>query len=455
MRGQNILILDDEIGFREEIGDFLINEGYRVLSAGLPSEALHILESNRVDIGVFDIRLPEMDGISLLREVKKKYPYLEIIIMTGFGDMSTVIRAMRSGASDFLSKPFKLKEIKETLDRVSKYQYVRSQFRLNEESHHVSSNNSNGLIGSSEAIKNVYKQMNQVAKADDATVLFTGASGTGKELLARILHTISKRNKYPFIAVNCSTIPDELFENEFFGHMRGSYTDAKSDQKGIFEAADKGTLFLDEIGEMKLNLQAKLLRVIEDKFISPIGSHKNKRINVRILVATNQDLKAMVDRKAFRADLFHRLNMFNINMPALNEHKEDIPELFQHFIQMYSEKLNKPIRHIDRKIIPGLMQYSFPGNVRELKNLVERAIILMETDELDMSCFNNLEILLNESNYDDISVGSSLSLPDIEKDCIIKALKKEKYNKTRASQLLNISRQALDRKIKKYRIELK
>ena len=455
MRGQNILILDDEIGFREEIGDFLINEGYRVLSAGLPSEALQKLESNRVDIGVFDIRLPEMDGISLLREVKKKYPYLEIIIMTGFGDMSTVIRAMRSGASDFLSKPFKLKEIKETLDRVSKYQYVRSQFRLNEESHHVSSNNSNGLIGSSEAIKNVYKQMNQVAKADDATVLFTGASGTGKELLARILHTISKRNKYPFIAVNCSTIPDELFENEFFGHMRGSYTDAKSDQKGIFEAADKGTLFLDEIGEMKLNLQAKLLRVIEDKFISPIGSHKNKRINVRILVATNQDLKAMVDRKAFRADLFHRLNMFNINMPALNEHKEDIPELFHYFVQMYSEKLNKPIRHIDRKIIPGLMQYSFPGNVRELKNLVERAIILMETDELDMSCFNNLEILLNESNYDDISVGSSLSLPDIEKDCIIKALKKEKYNKTRASQLLNISRQALDRKIKKYRIELK
>jgi len=455
MNRQNVLILDDEIGFREEIGDFLTNEGYRVLSAGLPSEALHILESNRVDIGVFDIRLPEMDGISLLYKVKKKYPYLEIIIMTGYGDMSTVIKAMRSGASDFLNKPFKLKEIKETLNRVTKYQHVRSRFKLNEEPHPVSSNDDYGLVGSSQSIQNVYKQLKQVAKADETTVLFTGASGTGKELMARILHTTSRRSKYPFIAVNCSTIPDELFENEFFGHIKGSYTDAKSDQKGIFEAADKGTLFLDEIGELKLNLQAKLLRVIEDKFISPIGSRKNKKINVRILVATNQDMKAMVDKKTFRADLYHRLNLFNILMPALNEHKEDIPDLFQHFIQMYSEKLDKPIRHIDKKIIPSLMKYSFPGNVRELKNFVERAIILMETDVLDMSCFNNLEILLNESNYGDMSVGDSLSLPGIERDCIIKALQKEKYNKTRAALLLNISRQALDRKIKKYRIELK
>ncbi|MCD4664568.1 MAG: sigma-54 dependent transcriptional regulator, partial [Bacteroidales bacterium] len=340
-------------------------------------------------------------------------------------------------------------------NRVSKYQHVRSRFQLNEESHHVFSNERYGLVGSSQSIQNVYKQLRQVARADDATVLFTGASGTGKELLARILHTISNRSKYPFIAVNCSTIPDELFENEFFGHIKGSYTDAKSDQKGIFEAADKGTLFLDEIGELKLNMQAKLLRVIEDKFISPIGSRKNKKINVRILVATNQELKAMVDRKSFRADLFHRLNMFNILMPPLNEHKEDIPDLFQHFIQMYSEKLDKPIHHIDKKIIPSLMQYNFPGNVRELKNFVERAIILMDTDMLDMSCFNNLEILLNESNYGDMSVGDSLNLPGIERDCIIKALQKEKYNKTRAALLLNISRQALDRKIKKYGIELK
>ena len=455
MNSQSILILDDETGFREEIGDFLTGEGYHVLSAGLPSEAIHLLETNKVDIGLFDIRLPEMDGISLLSEVKKKYPYLEIIIMTGFGDMSTVIKAMRSGASDFLNKPFKLLEIKEALSRISKYQKVRSHFQLNNESGSIYKLDNNNAVGSSEGIQKVFKQLKQVSKADDATVLFTGASGTGKELMARTLHTISKRNKHPFIAVNCSTIPEELFENEFFGHMRGSYTDAKTDQKGYFEAAEKGTLFLDEIGEMKLNMQTKLLRVIEDKFITPIGSSKNRKINVRIMAATNQDLKEMVDRKTFRADLFHRINMFNILIPPLNEHKEDIPELVNHFIEMYSEKLKKPVRQIDKRIIPRLMEYSFPGNVRELKNMIERAMILMEHDVLEMSCFTNLEVLINENNYGDVSVGESLSLPQIERDCIVKALQKGKFNKSATARILNISRQALDRKIKKYQIEMK
>lgn len=451
---QNVLILDDESGFREEIGDFLSSEGYAVLSAGLPSEALRILESNKVDIGVFDVRLPEMDGISLLSQVKKKYPYLEIVIMTGFGDMSTVVRAMRCGASDFLSKPFKLNEIKETLSRVTKYQHTRNRFQVVDEHMHVPDYDNGGLVGSSGAIQQVYKELKQVSKADDATVLFSGASGTGKELMARILHTISGRSKYPFIAVNCSTIPEELFENEFFGHIKGSYTDAKADQKGLFEAAQKGTLFLDEIGEMKLSMQTKLLRVIEDKNISPIGSPKDKKIDVRILAASNQDLRSMVDKKTFRADLFHRLNLFNIHMPSLCNHKEDIPELFHYFVKVYSEKFSKPIHRIDKKIISNLMQYSFPGNVRELKNMVERAIILMETDVLDMSCFSNLEILLNERNYGEMSVGDSLSLPQIERDCILKALQKEKFNKSKAARLLNISRQALDRKIQKYRIDL-
>jgi DNA-binding NtrC family response regulator len=375
--------------------------------------------------------------------------------MTGFGDMSTVIKAMRSGAADFLNKPFKLHEIKETISRISKYQKVRSHFNLNEDTDYAYKMDNCGLVGSSPGIKNVFKQLRQVAKTDDASVLFTGASGTGKELMARILHTISNRNKYPFIAVNCSTIPESLFENEFFGHTKGSYTDAKADQKGFFEAADKGTLFLDEIGELKLDMQAKLLRVIEDKNITPIGSTRERKINVRILAATNQDLKKMVEKKSFRVDLFHRLNVFNIHMPPLCAHKEDIPELVQHFIKMYSKKLNKPIRHVEKKIIPNLMRYSFPGNARELKNMIYRAIILMEKDVLEMSCFNNLEILINENHYGDVSVGESLSLPQIERDCIIKALQKEKNNKTKAARLLNISRQALDRKIIKYRIEIK
>jgi DNA-binding NtrC family response regulator len=454
MNKQSILILDDEIGFRDEIGDFLTSEGYNVLLAGLPSEALKLLKKNKVDIGLFDIRLPEMDGIALLSEVKKKHPYLEIIIMTGFGDMPTVIKAMRSGASDFLNKPFKLHEITETLNRISKYHPVHNYQQIkNNKDQSIQLDNFNA-VGTSPGIQKVFKQLNQVAKTDDATVLFTGDSGTGKELMARILHTVSKRNNYPFVAVNCSTIPSELFENEFFGHVRGSFTDAKADQKGFFEAADKGTLFLDEIGDMKLNMQAKLLRVIEDKFISPIGSTKTKKIDVRILAATNQNLKLMVGKKTFREDLYHRINMFNIQLPPLKEHKEDIPDLVNHFINMYSEKLSKPVHQIDKRIIPRLMEYHFPGNVRELKNMIERAIILMEGDQLKLSSFTNLDILINEKNYGDASVGESLSLPQVERDCIVKALQKEKFNKSATARLLNISRQALDRKIKKYKIEL-
>jgi DNA-binding NtrC family response regulator len=369
--------------------------------------------------------------------------------------MSTVIKAMRSGASDFLNKPFKLNEIKDALDRITKYLHKRSQFSTIEDEPIWTSNDHYGLLGSSLAIQKVYKLLMQVAKADDATVLFTGASGTGKELMAKILHTISNRSKYPFIAVNCSTIPIELFENEFFGHKQGSYTDAKSDQLGLFAAADKGTLFLDEISELKLSMQAKLLRVIEDKYISPIGSYKNKKIDVRLLFATNQDLKAMVAKKTFRADLYHRINMFNIHMPPLNEHKEDIPELFQHFVQIFSKKYKKPIRHINNQIISYLPQYSFPGNVRELRNMVERAIILCESDVLELHSFKNLDILLDESNEADMVFANSLNLDEIEIGCIIKALQKEKFNKTRAARLLNISRYALDRKIIKYQIYIK
>ncbi|MCB0805983.1 MAG: sigma-54-dependent Fis family transcriptional regulator [Bacteroidales bacterium] len=449
MRSQNVLILDDEKGFRDEIGDFLSDEGFHVVSAGMPSEAVKLMETDKIDIGLFDVRLPERDGIDLLGEVKKKYPNMEIIVMTGFGDMATVIRAMRSGASDFLSKPFKLNEIKETIERVSKYQRIKSYHHLND-----STNQSpvEGLIGSSDAIKNVYKQLSQVAKADDATVLFTGESGTGKELMARILHSLSKRSGKTFLPVNCSTIPDELFENEFFGHTKGSFTDAKTDQVGIFEAADNGTLFLDEIGEMKYTIQAKLLRVIEDKSVSRIGTHKDKKINVRILAATNQDLQKMIENKTFRADLFHRLNILNIQMPPLREHKEDIPELFDHFTQFYIKKLDKEIKRIDRNILPALQKYNFPGNVRELKNMIERAVIMCDSEILTMDCFNNLDLLINENKYADSTIGNYLSLPAIEREAIVKALHRSKNNKSKAAKMLSISRQALDRKMQKYGI---
>lgn len=454
MNNQNVLVLDDEIGFREEISEFLHSEGFGVLSAGLPSEALSILAREKVDIGLFDLRLPEVDGLTLLAEVKKKYPYLEIIIMTGYGDMTTVIQAMRSGAADFLNKPFKFNEVKTIINRISRYQKIRKNFQLNGDLEQPIITSKDKVIGSSASIKTVFALLNKVAKADNATVLFTGESGTGKELMARLLHAISNRSLHPFIAVNCSTIPDELFESEFFGHIKGSFTDAKTDQMGIFEAAENGTLFLDEITELKPGLQSKLLRVIEDKNISRLGSRKEKVINVRILAATNQDLPNLVKENLFRNDLFHRLNLFNIHVPPLRERKEDIPELFHFFVELNIQKLDKKIIRIDNKIIPKLLKYNFPGNVRELKNIVERAVILCDSEVLSIDCFDKLDMLIDEVNYSETSVGDSLSLPEIERDFIVKALQKAKFNKTYAARLLNVSRQALDRKIQKYRIDL-
>ncbi|MCF8379466.1 MAG: sigma-54 dependent transcriptional regulator [Bacteroidales bacterium] len=454
MNNQNVLVLDDEAGFREELSEFLNTEGYSVETAGLPSEALCILEKTKIDIGLFDVRLPETDGISLLSTVKKKYPYLEIIIMTGFGDMPTVIKAMRSGAADFLNKPFNFKEIKTTIDRISKYQRVRNAFKLNDDFGQWLEASNNGIIGSSETMLKVFDLIKKVAKAKDATVLITGESGTGKELIARLIHTLSDRNMNPFVAVNCSTIPDELFESEFFGHMKGSFTDAKTDRQGIFEASDKGTLFLDEISEMKAGLQAKLLRVIEDKTISPLGSRTEKKVDVRIFAASNQNLPALVENNQFRSDLYHRLNLFNIEIPPLRERKDDIHDLVHYFVDMYSTKLEKKISRIESRVIRKLQKYHFPGNVRELKNIVERAVILCDQEVLSMDYFDNLSILIDEFNYADVSVGNSLSLPDLERECIQKALNKAKNNKTKAASLLNISRQALDRKLSKYRIEI-
>ena len=454
MENQNILVLDDEEGFRDEISEFLIAEGYGVVAAGLPSEAIAILEKSKIDIGLFDVRLPERDGIDLLAEVKKKYPFLEIIIMTGFGDMSSVIKAMRSGASDFVNKPFHFDEIKTIIKRISKYQKVRNSYQLNASATYPVDSIKNGIIGSSEVMQKVFKLVRKVAIADDATVLLTGESGTGKELIARLIHTLSNRSRSPFIAVNCSTIPDELFESEFFGHKKGAFTDAKNDQMGIFEAAEGGTLFLDEITELKPGMQSKLLRVLEDKNISRIGSRKEKKVNVRVLAATNQDLARQVQNNKFRNDLFHRINMFNVIIPPLRDRKEDIPELFNFFLNVYSKKLDKKITHIDNEIVGKLKKYNYPGNVRELKNIIERAMILCDADVLNLSCFDNLELLIDEKNYADLAVGDSLSLPAIERDCIIKALQKAKKVKSKAAVFLNISRQSLDRKMIKYNIKL-
>lgn len=451
---QNLLILDDEEGFRKEIGEYLSHREFHVLSSGLPSEALDLLDNNPIDIAVFDIRLPEMDGITLLKKVKENYPEVEVIMMTGYGEMESVVKALRYGAADYLNKPFKFSEISEAIERVTKYQTIKKGITAETNICNDLLNTELKLIGESQVMKHINGLIQKIARTDDTTVLISGESGTGKELLARAIHLLSDRCNKRFIPINCSSIPKELFENEFFGHVKGSYTDAKQDQKGLFEVADKGTLFLDEIGDLELNIQSKLLRVIEEKKVSRIGQYNEKKVDVRVITATNQNLEEMVVMKKFRLDLYHRINLFRIDIPPLRDRKEDIPLLFDFFVEVNSKKLGKPIKKVEKSIIKKLMDYDFPGNVRELKNLIESAIILCENNILTEDCFRSLNTAAfmqrqgNKKSYD------TLDLHALEKQSIIKALKSTRNNKSKAANILCISRQALDRKIKKYNIRL-
>ncbi|MCD4683662.1 MAG: sigma-54 dependent transcriptional regulator [Bacteroidales bacterium] len=453
-KNQYVLILDDEEGFRIEVSEYLKNEGYHVYSAGNPSTAIDLLESKIIDIALLDIRLPEMDGITFLKKINQQYPYLGVIMMTGYGEMSNVIQAMRYGAVDFLNKPFKLNEVKESIERINKYQTIRKESESKGVLNDTFDENYN-IIGKSKAISEIRNLIQKIAGVPDTTVLITGESGTGKELVAKAIHLLSKRKDNRFIPVNCSTIPEELFENEFFGHKKGSYTDARQDQKGIMEIADKGTLFLDEIGDMKQSMQSKLLRVIEDKKISRLGDYNEKKVDIRIVTATNQNLEGMVKQKLFRADLFHRLNLFRIDIPPLRERKEDIPVLFDHFVKTFIKKYGKPILKVEKSISSKLLNYDFEGNVRELMNLIERAIILCDEKILTENRFHGLKYFSQSAEKTENEKSGSFNLGDQEKQSIKRALNIAGHNKSKAADLLNISRQALDRKLKKYNISIK
>jgi DNA-binding NtrC family response regulator len=446
------LILDDEPGFRDELGEYLSGEGFKVLPAGLPSQAIKLFESNPIDIALFDIRLPEMDGLTLLQKIKQDHPRIEVIMMTGYGDIDCAIKALRLGAVDFLKKPFMLNELKEIIERTLKFSNIKKTLAEQEKIENEILSGEIKMVGQSHAMKNIQLLIKKISTSYDTTVLISGESGTGKELVARAIHYHSPRRNNRFLPVNCSTIPEELFENEFFGHSKGSYTDAKYDQKGLFEVADKGSLFLDEIGDLKYSMQAKMLRVIEDKKISRIGQYDEKKVDVRVIAATNQDLEQMVENKLFRKDLYHRLNLFRIDIPPLRKRKEDIPLLFDFFITDLSRKLGKPIQKIEKSAISKLMDYNFPGNVRELKNIIERAVIMCDRDILTENCFSIIDALSIKNKQAEPDILECFNLNDVEKESILKALKKSKNNKSKAALLLNISRQALDRKMKKLNI---
>ena len=452
-----VLILDDEKHFTEELAEFLELSGHLVWEANTVANGMTLLDSQPIDLLILDIRLPGADGLDILKKVKADKPNVEVIIVSGHGDMETVIKAMRLGAFDYLRKPFRHIDIQIAIERSHKFLVLQQKLKIAEEKNSLISKTleeqiNRQFIGVSQAIRHILEQAMMAAQYPDTNVLITGESGTGKENIARIIHFGSSRKKNLFCAVNSSAITDSLLESEFFGHKKGSFTGAIADKKGFFEVSDEGTLFLDEIADMPLNLQSKILRSIEDKVITRVGDTVPIKTNFRIIAATNYNLDAMVQEKRFRLDLLHRLNTLQIHIPPLRERTEDIQPLMESFVVEFAQKMNKPCPAVPGNIIEQLSRYDFPGNVRELRNMVERAMIYCKGDKLTMEDFT---IYFKPTQAVTPPPQQTAILSDLqihEKQLLLNTLKDHNFNQTESAAKLGISRDALIRKMKKYEI---
>ena len=451
---RRILIIDDEESFRHMLSVILKKERYDVETASNGEDGLQRIGVSPFDQILCDIRMPQMDGMEFLSRVQKMGMDAPIIMMSAYGTVDTAIEAMKLGAYDYISKPFKPDEIILTLKKAEERERLRKENELlrREVEKEYSFTN---IISKNEKMQKIFDVIKKVAQYK-STILITGESGTGKELVARALHYNSDRSKRPFTPVNCGAIPENLLESELFGHVKGAFTDAIRTKKGLFEEADGGTLFLDEIGELPLQLQVKLLRVLQDGEIRRVGESKSIQIDVRIVSATVKDLAKEASESRFREDLFYRLNVLPIHIPPLRERKEDIPLLINHFTKKYSQSMSKNVVGINPKALEAMMNYSWYGNVRELENTVERAIVLTDGDHIELDDLPleirdfhdgiQLEPLLEE----EYSIKKASK--HLETNLIKKALKKTKGNHTQASKLLEISHRALLYKIKEYEI---
>ena len=368
MNALRVLILDDERKIADKVSTYLMKQGYNAQSAYFPTQAFKILNRDPIDILISDVLMPEMNGLDLLKKIKSLYPHVEVIMITGHGDMDMVIEAMHLGAVDFIKKPFSFLDIQLAIERTGKFLRLQNQLQLVENrssliSRDLENRIEKNLIGTSKKIKRVLETALKAGQDRDVSVLITGENGTGKEIIARIIHHASERNKDVFFPVNSSAIPDSLIESEFFGHSKGSFTDAKEDKKGIFELANGGSLFLDEIADMPFSLQAKLLRALEEKKIKRVGSNKEIDIDIRLISATNQDIDLLIEEKKFRLDLIHRINTVTIAIPPLRERVEDIESLLNYFLEYFAKRKNKPIPVIEPDVLNHLKTYHFPGMI--------------------------------------------------------------------------------------------
>lgn len=446
---KKILLVDDEEKLRALLTRIISLEGFEVIQAGDCKSALKKLEQSDIDVVLCDVKLPDGNGVDLSKKIKETHPLVEVILLTAYGNIPDGVQAIKNGAFDYIIKGDDNNKIIPLLYRATEKADLAKRV-LHLEQRLGDKHSFDSVIGKSKVILAAIDYAKKVS-VTDTSVLLTGETGTGKEVFARAIHQASNRSNHNFIAINCSAFSRELLESEMFGHKAGAFTGASRDRKGLFEEANKGTIFLDEIGDMSLDLQAKLLRVIESGEFIKVGESKATKVNVRIISATNRDLQKEIEAGTFRMDLFYRLAAFQIRLPALRERISDIEALANHFVTLFSEKTNKKIKPLSRNFVEILKQYSWNGNIRELKNVIERCVILCDSDELSIE---NLP-----SEFQTISSGSkggrqlsAFDLASAEKLHILKVLNYTNGNKTKAAELLNIALTTLYRKLDEYKI---
>lgn len=445
MASERILIVDDEPSLCEWLSIALKKEGYEVSSALSTDKALQLFKGNHFDCVITDIRMPKRSGIQLLKEMKSLEPAVNVVMITAFGSLESAIEAMRGGAQDYLLKPFKIGELKLRLEKIFESKRLqRENLYLKREL--TRKGDSLETIGKSKPITELLKLVEKVAKTD-STILITGESGTGKELIAKEIHRKSPRVAHPFITINCGAMPETLLESELFGHKRGAYTGAVKDKEGLFQVAQKGTFFLDEVGETSLATQVKLLRVLQEREIIPLGDTRTLKVDVRVIAATNDNLEEKINEGGFREDLYYRLNVILLRVPPLRERREDIPLLVDHFIQKACSRLNVPPKKISPELVEVLMEHEWPGNVRELENAIERACVLVEGEEIQRKS-DLPEKLLQKEPFP-----PAHSLRDQERQAILSALQENNGSIIHAAETLGIHASTLYRKMKRYGID--
>ncbi|MDI6728219.1 MAG: sigma-54 dependent transcriptional regulator [Thermodesulfovibrionales bacterium] len=456
-----ILVVDDQKTVCYSLQRFLQSEGYDVHTATSGEDALSVLNDANPDLVIMDVRMPEMDGLEVLRRIKESHPKVQVIMMTAFSTTEKAIEAIKLGAYDYLTKPFDNDELLiRAKDAIKTREMMEEVVTFDEVKDYAGGER---IIGKSPAMLDIYKQIGRAAPTD-ATVLIKGENGTGKELVARAIYHYSNRSSKPFLAINCAAIPEQLLESELFGYERGAFTGADFKRIGKFEQCNGGTIFLDEIGDMPVGLQAKLLRILQDGKFQRLGGTETIETNVRIIAATNKDIEDMVKNNTFREDLYYRINVVTINVPPLRERKEDIKELVHYFIQKYNKKLGKTIKGITADALKKLEEHAWPGNVRELENVIQKAMVFCNSDYLSMECCEGLHVqnLLRSScasieeviqNIVELAFkdGCQERFQDIvstlEKSMVKRAMELTKGNQVHAARLLGISRNTLRKKL--------